>query len=461
MKRVRRMLERHALRSLTVGLALVAMLRPAGAITVVMDYRYDLGFFSMSTTNGQAARATVNAAASYFSTLISDTLSSIPFTNPLTGSDKAPVWRQVITHPGTGQANYSISSAANAAEDGLAASLGPASEYDDIRVPANELRVYAGGSDMSQLAIGGTGVSAFGTQAFRDTILQRGKPSNEYATWGGYVSFDTTGVAWHYRHDLPVTSGMVDLYSVALHEIGHVLGLSTSTPQWNQFQPAGQFEGSAALAAWKADDPSAPANATGIPTVSTTDHHWKDNVGGAPSVRSKVIGTHQLQEAAMDASIIVGTRKHFTNVDGKALVDIGWTIPPSAFNAPAATLAADFNSDGLVDGADLSAWGRAFRETAGADADDDGDSDGADFLAWQRQRGLAGAGGSGEVAGAAVPEANSAVLAGLGGAALAGARRRRLACLSVLIHLIDRRAAGVRSAVAGSLRSPLAFRSNS
>jgi len=48
-------------------------------------------------------------------------------------------------------------------------------------------------------------------------------------------------------------------------------------------------------------------------------------------------------------------------------------------------LAADFDTDGDVDGADLSIWEAALGVTALGDADGDGDSDGKDFLAWQQQ----------------------------------------------------------------------------
>jgi uncharacterized protein YjbI with pentapeptide repeats len=49
------------------------------------------------------------------------------------------------------------------------------------------------------------------------------------------------------------------------------------------------------------------------------------------------------------------------------------------------TLPGDFNSDGIVDAADLAHWQGDFGQNADSDADNDHDSDGADFLAWQRQ----------------------------------------------------------------------------
>jgi glucose/arabinose dehydrogenase len=67
---------------------------------------------------------------------------------------------------------------------------------------------------------------------------------------------------------------------------------------------------------------------------------------------------------------------------------------------------ADFDEDGAVDAADLTAWQAAFETSATGDADGDSDSDGADFLAWQRQLG----GGAATIAASAVPEPAAALL---------------------------------------------------
>ena len=389
-------------------------LRPALAINVIVDYRYDGGFFSETTTNGMNARATLNAAAAFFSNIIDDSLSAIPV--PSGGN----VWRQIIMHPGTGQSNYSISSATNAAQDPLTATQGLANEFRNIQIANNAFVIYAGGTSLNSAGIGGTSFASYGTSSFNDLIARRGKPTSEYGAWGGFVSFDNDGgTNWHYDYLQPVGAGKVDLYSTALHEIGHVLGLNSGNSVWTMKQSGAEFRGPAALAAWKADDPSAPPAATGIPTVSASDLHWKDNPPGqpqTPSVRSKIVGTHQLQEVAMDPIILSGTRKRFTNVDTKALVDLGWTIPSSVFNVPPPAQG-DFNGDGLINGGDLAVWKSSFRMNAGANADGDGDTDGADFLIWQRKVGTG--------ASAAVPEPSAAVLMACGAALIKALGRRR------------------------------------
>lgn len=367
---------------LAAVLAVVTAGAAARAVTIQMDYRYDVnGFFDSATPAGATARASLEAAAAFFSGIINDSL------NAITAPGGSNIWRQVIMHPGTGQTNYAISSAASAAQE-LATGWSPANEYRDISVPANRMIIYAGATNLNSLALGGTAYASFGTPEFNSNIAQRGKSASEYAAWGGYVSFDNAGVSWHVDHTQPVPPGKNDLYSTALHEIGHVVGLATHNGPWNQYQVGAVFTGPEATAAWKADDPAAPASASGVPTVSSADRHWKDNAGGTASVRSKIIGTNQLQEASMDPTLLVGSRKLFTNVDGKALRDIGWTIPSSVFDV-APTASADFNGDGQVNGADLAVWKAAFGPVGTASADGDGDSDGNDFLLWQRQFGTA------------------------------------------------------------------------
>ena len=87
-------------------------------------------------------------------------------------------------------------------------------------------------------------------------------------------------------------------------------------------------------------------------------------------------------------------------------------------------LAADFDQDGDVDGADLVKWKAGFGANGGAthmqgDADGDGAVGGGDFLIWQRQLGSAAS----TAASTAVPEPGAW---GLGGALLISVWRRRV-----------------------------------
>jgi hypothetical protein len=93
----------------------------------------------------------------------------------------------------------------------------------------------------------------------------------------------------------------------------------------------------------------------------------------------------------------------------------------NGFELTAAGQAGDFNSDGSVNGADLSLWKTNFGVGSGAtlamgDADGDQDVDGADYLIWQKNVGAAAVAG--------VPEP-SVVVSLLGGALSMATIRRR------------------------------------
>jgi hypothetical protein len=86
--------------------------------------------------------------------------------------------------------------------------------------------------------------------------------------------------------------------------------------------------------------------------------------------------------------------------------------------------AADFNSNGFVDGADLALWKIGYGKTTGAVKSDgdfnvDGIVDGADFLGWQRQF------GSGTPPISAIPEPGSLLLLTMASLAIAALRKQR------------------------------------
>jgi hypothetical protein len=79
-------------------------------------------------------------------------------------------------------------------------------------------------------------------------------------------------------------------------------------------------------------------------------------------------------------------------------------------------LRADFQEDGDVDAADLTAWRAGFGTSSGAthaqgDANGDGRVDGGDFLHWQRQVGSVSAAFADSIA---VPETGSIWIAAVG-----------------------------------------------
>jgi hypothetical protein len=201
--------------------------------------------------------------------------------------------------------------------------------------------------------------------------------------------------------------GASDFFSVAVHELGHVLGLGASE-QWENWVSGSYFVGSAASAEYGGS----------VPLHSDGDH-W------AEGTTSVVYGTAAPQEASMDPTITNGTRKRFTDLDAAALTDIGWTV------IPLPGLDGDYNANGTVDAADYSRWrdtlGQSVPAGTGADGDGNGTIGTGDYTVWKNNFGTslgAGAIAAGTVSDA-VPEPSAFILFIIGGLILRGWRVRR------------------------------------
>lgn len=371
-------------------------------VTVVPNYSYDVtNFFGAGNpsgpTAGAQARASVDAAAAFFSSILTDSLAAIQVPAPFhssTGSTVTWTWRMSFANPSTGSLV----------------------ELTDQSFAANEYRIYVGARALptDTLGLGGTGgvanLQVIGpsslpsgeaaivnptSNAFFSAVSDRGEPTG-FDRWGGSLAFDLDGsTTWHYNHQTAPTGGTSDLYSVALHEMAHALGLGTSD-EWSSFAGGSLFTGPAATAAYGSMPPLA---APGPPDF--TRSHWSSGT------LSTIYGKSGVQEAAMDPELTAGTRKRFTRLDAAALADIGWQVAPAPHPA-------DFNFDGFVNAADFTGWKGAFGTTGAADADGDADSDGVDFLAWQRARGLPSA----VALGALIPEPDASALVAMAMASL-------------------------------------------
>ncbi len=278
-----------------LGAGLWLFLQPvaANAIKLTIDYRFDAsGFFDAGTRQGQEARDRLDDAARFYSDLIGDSLDAIE--PGRTGPGTTNSWTGFFTNPSNGGA----SSTAN------------------LSIGADEILVFAGARDLGGniLGNGGFGGSvARGDPGFVDGVASRGQAGvgvSDFAPWGGSISFDSVGTDWHLRQTSVIPRGRTDFYSVALHELAHVLGLGTSG-SWNQkvAADAGCASGLSFAGA------NAVAVNGGVVCLEDLGHFQEGLRSGG-------------QEVAMDPTLGTQIRKELTPLDLAALKDVGWELVP-------------------------------------------------------------------------------------------------------------------------------------
>ncbi|MEM1211068.1 MAG: matrixin family metalloprotease [Planctomycetota bacterium] len=338
--------------ALVTTLVTGAAVTQAHAIEIVMDYSLDSNnFFDPSTADGLAARTAMQAVADRYSRIITSSLGAaeindvndarIGFINPSTGS------------------SIQISGAASAASDSL---IGIGAAEADIYLPggrtfeADTLTIFAGATSLGAAGLGGSGSGQNITTVFDDpnSHLNRGfnVGSGSLPTWGGFVSFDI-GRDWNFSLDTATVLGQSDFYSIAMHEVGHVLGLAIDVSDFTDDVTGDQYFGPNTIAAANADNGT---SLTDIDLVAANNLHFADNDGNGSTIPADpdaiqsfifelgdpnlvgTVGLGTLQDLLMEPiqntffnlsdptqSI---TRTELTNVDVASLQDVGWTVIP-------------------------------------------------------------------------------------------------------------------------------------
>lgn len=269
---------------LLLGALLVSHQAAFANIDIVFDYQYDTTSYFSS-----AQRNILDAAANVFESRLTDNLSGFTssvsdqftanFFNPSTGLD--------ISKP-------------------------------DFRVDANQIIVFVGAYNLGDMTLGEGGPGGYevsaSTQAFFDNSTSRGQsgalgtPSTQtdFGPWGGSLSFNSTA-AFYFDNDTTTDetfAGSFDFYSVAVHELGHLLGFGTSYSYDNNISN-GVFTGAAVNALTGQDQ-----------SVTSDGSHWVEGL------------SYGDQETAMSPSIAENSRKRFTELDFAALADTGWEVSP-------------------------------------------------------------------------------------------------------------------------------------
>lgn len=253
------------------------------ALTIRFDYSMDTNDFF----DTQEKRDLLQSVADLYAERISDDLLRIMPSGRNT-------WSAIFTNPGTG-AQASIR---------------------NLEVPADTIIIYVGGRDLTgdTLAIGGPGgYSSSGSSSWLAIVDRRGQTGalgnhpNDFGPWGGSVTFDSVGTEWYFGSDPPDGSTEAyDFMSVAMHEIGHVLGFGTSD-SFDELISNSSFLGQKSRNVF---------DANGNPGLSNDVSHWAAGT------------TEDGHEAAMDPDIPPGVRKLFTELDWAGLDDLGWQTAP-------------------------------------------------------------------------------------------------------------------------------------
>jgi hypothetical protein len=352
-------------RLIRVAMLVAAVSLAAGrcrAINIVLDYSDDT-FFAAHPT----AKASLEAAAQEISNLIISPLNATATSNAETVNSAMVTFNYSLSikNPTTGQPQ-TINAAA---------------------LPANQVRIYVGmqnietGSEEGQGGPGSVGVSAnvsyfnqsdvpaavAATALDANTNLTRGGgpiintlsspgfsgiPNSQFSfnfgSLAGNLWFDSDtnndnttdsdavlNNFWQFDHTKPVGPGQLDFYSVALHEMLHALGFSTS-------------------ASWTARDSSgSPANWTGAQVIALEGTGTNVLQPDGEHINSNLLSTtfngDQLQQPVMSPTINIGTRKQVTDLDLAFMRDIGWQT----------AVLGDMNQDHHFDAKDISAMLKA------------------------------------------------------------------------------------------------------
>ena len=284
---------------LTVAASAMFASSASANIDIVFDYSYDTnGFF-----DSQSRRDRLEEAAAFYENAFTDTLS------PVSGFS----WTANMTHPGT-LTDYTFS--------------GP-------DVGQDQILIYAGGYNFSDGTLGHGGPGGFPTQSGTvekfDALVSRGQfpyttphyAQTDFGTWGGSLTFDTAPVveftngssqsaSWYWGDasiDIPDEGSgyMYDFLSIAVHEIGHVLGFGTANSFENLIS-GGMFTGAASQAVY------------GGPVPMYGSAHWATGILD--------------DSTAMDPSIGVNERRLLTMLDYAGFDDLGWDVDYDAIPEP-------------------------------------------------------------------------------------------------------------------------------
>ena len=260
---------------LVVGALLLPQPPALGDLDIRFDYRYDTrGFFSGANIE---RRQILEAAAAIFEERISSTSPSI---TP-SGINR---WTLSFDNPNTGTAVT----------------------LTNLHVPAGTMIVFVGARSISSdaLAYAQFGYGYFGDSAWVKLFVGKDNSAN-FSPFGGAITFDES-TPWFFDltpDTLDPFPDKYDFFSVAIHEIGHLLGFYDYSRAFAALSVEGDFWGPVSQSLYGGPIP-----------MGEDGSHWQQDVlfEGSPP--------------AMTTTIYDNERKSFSKLDFAALVDIGYEL---------------------------------------------------------------------------------------------------------------------------------------
>lgn len=268
------------------------------ALTIQIDYTYDTSNFF----NTQERKDAIEAVAKFYGDRIEDNLLRI---DPADFAQAS--WNARPRHPATGVVI----------------------NIPDLVVPEDTIIVYVGARELGGTTRGIAGPGGFGASGFSSWFERlRGRGSaaaafpqeesnlnTDFALWGGSIAFDIT-TTWNFS--LTQNESGTEFIKIALHEMGHILGIGTAD-SWDNLISGGTFTGAAA------------SNSYGSAPPADSSHFQEEaSSSDLPSPRYGSFGTSHgsdIPVLMLPSSLDTGSNFDvITDLDLAALVDIGWEL---------------------------------------------------------------------------------------------------------------------------------------
>lgn len=299
----------------------------ASALTISLDFT-STSFFDTNTADGALARAAVEKAAADISAAITTQLSAVnglSYSGSVPGATVGFAGALYYTNPDTGvqqslstinlaQDEFKIFVGARSLGGGTLGQGGPGSAGYQASLSYNNVNAIPSATAAAETNFNNAmqrGSSI--TVSSLDGSISGTPFTLNYAPTIGNLWFDNDGsTSWHRDAYNGVVGGRIDLYSVALHEILHTLGI-------------GIYD------SWDANI-SGNTNWTGQEVIDLygTGNNLIDSNGShiASNITSKRLSDGSTQTVVMSPSISAGVRKELTELDLAFLRDLGWTTVP-------------------------------------------------------------------------------------------------------------------------------------